>query len=186
MEIGKFFTPGRITVALVVICLVVIACAVWPDPIWNFFMKTQGGAIGLGLLSGIVSGLISAWVYGFRQKEVWQKDVKDLYQKTLGIDSVLSGQLKQLRDDYDMLLKDIAPAIGGSFTQSLFEYHPMASKEIARILSEQTKLQYERHHSRVIVQTAEDKYTVKGLKRIACSGHKCRSTGKSLRCSFEH
>jgi hypothetical protein len=166
MEIGKFFTPGRITVALVVICLVVIACAVWPDPIWNFFMKTQGGAIGLGLLSGIVSGLISAWVYGFRQKEVWQKDVKDLYQKTLGIDSVLSGQLKQLRDDYDMLLKDIAPAIGGSFTQSLFEYHPMASKEIARILSEQTKLQYERHHSRVIVQTAEDKYTVKGLKRI--------------------
>lgn len=121
------------------------------DSIWNLVFKAQNGAIFLGVVTGIFSSLVATWISGIRQKEIWHP---------------LLEEQKKLRHDYDRLLEGLAPAIGGPFTQSLFAYHPMASKEIARILSEQTKVQYERHHSRVIVQTAEDKYTVKSLKRV--------------------
>ena len=49
---------------------------------------------------------------------------------------------------------------------SIFSFHPMVSKEIARILSVETDRLYGRHHNRVIVTTANDSYTIRGLKQI--------------------
>lgn len=167
-KIGNFtVTWGRLlTPAVLFVCMPYLVHKMWPDKVWHFLFEVQGGAVFLGLIVGIVSGVLSAIIYSVLQKEVWKDDIKDMHEKLLEIDKSLSDQLTTLRYDHDILLKEIAPAIGGSFTQSLFAYHPMASKEIAHILSEQTKLQYERHHSRVIVQTAEDKYTVNGLKLV--------------------
>jgi len=163
-------TTGKLVVAVVVlICVPILVHWIWPGKVYNFLFERQGGVIFLGLIVGIFSGVVSAFLYSFLQKEVWQDDIKEMREKLFSIDTSLSEQLKKLLDDYDTLLKGIAPAIGGSFTQSLFEYHPMASREIARILSKQTNVQYERHHSRVIVRTASDNYIIKGLNKIGDS-----------------
>lgn len=167
MDNGKLRGRAALIIAGVVLgCLAFLACVLWPDQVWNFFFKTQGGAVGIGLISGVVSGLVSARLYSYLQKEVWKTDIEYLVGKVDDIDKILTKQLTDLRNDHDTLLKGIAPAIGGSFTQSLFEYHPMASKQIAHILSDQIKDQYARHHSRVIVQNATDQYKIRGLERI--------------------
>lgn len=167
-KIGKHdVTPGRLVIAAVVlVCVPILIHLIWPGKVWHFLFELQGGVIFLGLIVGIFSGVVSALLYGFLQKEVWQDDIREMHLKLLEIDKGLSDQLTKLRNDHDTLLQGFAPAIGGAFTQSLFEYHPMASKQIARILSDHIKDQYARHHSRVVVQTAADQYTIKGLERI--------------------
>jgi hypothetical protein len=148
-------TVGKTVLAIVFAVLVAfLVHFLLPGVVWGWLFKTQQGAIGLGLITGIFSSLVAAWLFGIRQKEIWRPLVEEQ---------------KRLRLDHDILLQGIAPAIGGPFTQSLFGFHPMASQKIAHILSEETNRQYGRHHSRVIVQTASDRYTIKRLKKIDSS-----------------
>src|SRR6266404_2898648 len=106
-----------------------------------------------GIILGVLSSLGAAWIYSRVTKG---QDIQKL-----------NKELADLRRDHDALLKAIVPAIGGNFTESLFAFHPMASKRIASILSGETKRQYERHHKRVVVKRAEDTYVIREVKRIS-------------------
>lgn len=167
-------TIGRLVVALGSIALLV-AIINWvlpqhiKDDVWNWLTKTQNGASVLGAGVAVAAGIVSAFLYDLKKREVWRQDVDEMKEKIGEIDKSLSDQLAALREDHDALLREMAPAIGGAFTQSLFQYHPMVSKEIASILSKQTNEQYGKHHRRVIVQSANDNYTVMGLRRHGAS-----------------
>lgn len=168
---GTPVTRGtKIVLGVLTLLLLTLACFVvhfaFPGVVWHWLFEVQSGAIGLGLITGIASSLAAAIIYGFRHKEVWQDDVRKLNKDLDEIKTDLSTQLKELRHDHDVLLEGIVPAIGGSFAKSLFEFHPMASKEIARILSNQTNDLYGRHHKRVIVMSANDRYKIEELKHL--------------------
>lgn len=158
---------------------------------WLFGPQT--GPIVVGFISGLLASLLATLLYSFVQKEAWQEDIRQLKgeintlqagnEQHRGVDQVastteeihtacdaiksdLSNQLAALRRDHDGLLERLVPAIGGPFTESLFAFPPMASEQIARILSVETRRLYRRHHKRVIVTKAKDTYAIKALKRL--------------------
>lgn len=170
-----------------------LGLVVWmfPAQLWWIYqglLHTQNGAIVIGVLTGLFSSFAATLLYSRVQKETWQRDIVPLKDEVAGIrravtdatvalgrirddaDAIkgdLSAQLAAVRQDHDALLKGLVPAIGGSFTKSLFAFHPMSSEQIARILSVETDRLYRRHHKRVIVTKAKDTYAIKGVKRLA-------------------
>lgn len=160
---------SRKVFVLILVLLAFIVC-VWiaKDLLATFWSSLSSGkqdaiVSGVtGLLVGVLSSMVASYLFSRVQKEVWQTDIGALTAQL----SNLKDQLTDMSREHQQLLRDLVPAIGGSFTQSLFSFHPMASKEIARILSEETDRLYGRHHKRVIVTTAKDMYTIKDLQRF--------------------
>lgn len=155
--------------------------------LWRWLMVTQNGAIVIGLLSGTLGSLVATLLYSKVEKEAWKGDVALLRTEVAAMRSTvaeeaalleqvrtiadaiktdLTVQLTASRRDHELLLKSFVPAIGGAFTKSLFAFHPMASAQIAGILSAETDRLYGRHHKRVIVTKAKDTYAIRGLKRL--------------------
>jgi hypothetical protein len=165
MTTGTKIIIAGVCGSVFVIALVIVKIT-YPGLLWHVLFETQGGAVGIGVMTGVVSSLVATIVYSLRHKEVWEKDIAGLKQDAEDIKSYLENEVTQLRRDHDLLLNQIPAAIGGPFTNSLFAFPPMASKEIARILSDQAKDQYGRHHKRVVVKRAHDHYEIKGLKVI--------------------
>lgn len=126
--------------------------------VWKTLSTRQQDTIlsgSTGFLIGIISSMVASYLFSRVQKEVWQTDIRDI-----------AGRLSIMHNDHELLLQSMIPAIGGQFTKSLFAFPPMTSEEIARILSNETDRLYGRHHKRVIVTTAKDAYSIKGLKRL--------------------
>ena len=164
-------TSRKVFVVILIVLGVFVAVWIFRDALSTFWMRfwtslspRQQDAIvsGLaGLLVGVFSSMVASYLFSRVQKEVWQNDIGALTVQL----SNLKDQLSNMGREHEVLLRDLVPAIGGHFTESLFSFHPMASKKIAGILSGETERLYDRHHKRVIVTTAKDTYTIKELRR---------------------
>jgi hypothetical protein len=122
--------------------------------VWKSLGPVKQEHIASGLIS-IAAGIVTSFFASYLFNKLQQDNVNKIIKK-----------LSEILSQHELLLNNLVPAIGGSFTRSLFAFHPMASEEIARILSVETNRLYGRHHKRVIVTSAKDSYAIKGLKHF--------------------
>lgn len=139
------------------------------------------------LISGVIASVCAAFLFSWIQKEAWEADVaglKALLQQMKGelddIKSQVSGMSEplsavrdhtnQMHENHSLLMKGLPDAIGGSFTRSMFYYHPRASAEVARVLSEEMSRSYVKYYHRVMVKRARDVYKISSLEHVQHRG----------------
>jgi len=118
-------------------------------------------------VGGILGGIIAAFIFTYLfEKYVWEEKFDKLKE-------YFEGEVKEYGDlsrKYYELLKNLPDAIGGQFTKSLFEYPPIVSKELAKILSDLTDKWYKQYHERVLVRSAYDAYKIIQMYKIENAG----------------
>jgi hypothetical protein len=112
------------------------------------------------LIGGILGGVIaSVTVFYAFEKYYWKKKFEELLNR-----------YAELSEKNNAFWESLPKAIGGPFTKSLFEYPPVVSNRLAKILSDKTDEWYQQYHKRVLVCWAKDIYKIVQVNKIEDAG----------------
>lgn len=112
------------------------------------------------LFGGILGGVISSVIvfYALERYHLKKKSEEFLTLYT------------ELFEKNSAFLESLPKAIGGGFTKSLFEYPPVVSNRLAKILSDKTDEWYQQYYKRVLVCWAKDIYKIVQVNKIEDAG----------------
>jgi hypothetical protein len=154
-------------VSAIIIAVGIIVYVMAGDQMRKLFTFLNQHDFSLALAVGILTGLGTTLIINRLQREAWSTDIHSVGKQLERLEeriSETSRQLAGMTDRYDAHFHDVAKAISGPFTRSLFAYPALTSERIAEIVSEQSDELYQYHHERVLVESGKDTYLIEGLR----------------------
>lgn len=147
---------------LILVIIVVLVAFVWVNYSWLItghvipFIEKHYPALLAPLVGGVLASLLGSVILYILLD---RKTVKTVHRRLEGIEKAVSS----LQKEYIHLIEGLPDAIGGRFTESLFQFPPSTSRRIATILSQEVARLYTRHYDRIVVTHAHDSYYLKEL-----------------------
>jgi hypothetical protein len=148
------WVDGRVILSCIILALVVIILyliyqekfhEVFNNYVWPHGLELVGFITG-GLLAGLISAALYSWIY---------KPEKKI------IDEIKNTEGKVINE-----FQELPKAFSTDIIMELFNYPPMTSSCLAKMFAKVASEWYERNYKRVLVEYAQDTYTLLGLDEV--------------------